>query len=361
MTEFLPGVTLARHFYVEAVRPLLGGLPHAAARIGPGSDVLGFDSIRSTDHDWGPRLELFVDDPGDLHDMLRRRLPARVRGWPTHFEPPGARVRSMAHTTGPIDHYVQIRPFPAFCRDLLGFDPTTGVEPLDWLATPWQRFAEITGGAVFHDPGGTLTAVRERLTWYPPDLWRHVLACQWARIAQEEAFPARAAEDGDELGARILTARLCRDVTRLLLLQSRRWPPYSKWLTRALPAGPAAQSLDTALRAANPRERENALCTAYELAAARQNDLGLSAEQPPTRRAYFDRGYAVIGAARYADALRDAITDPALRALPPTGCADQIIDSTDVLGDPRLTRAIVAQTLPEHLITRPGAPVDPAP
>jgi hypothetical protein len=75
MPEFLPGVELARLFYTEAVRPLLGDLPHAAARLGPGSDVLGFDTDRSTDHDWGPRLELFTDQPGDLHELLRRRLP----------------------------------------------------------------------------------------------------------------------------------------------------------------------------------------------------------------------------------------------------------------------------------------------
>ncbi|GAA0497488.1 hypothetical protein Ade02nite_54200 [Paractinoplanes deccanensis] len=345
MPDFLPGVQLARHYYFEAVRPLLGGLPHAAARLGPGSDVLGFDTARSTDHDWGPRLELFVDHPGDLRDMLTRRLPKSIRGWPTHFVPPGARVRSMQPTDGPVDHYIQILSFPAWSRDLLGFTPTGDVRPLDWLGAPWQRFAEFTGGAVFHDPDRLLTTARARLTWYPPDLWRYVLACQWRRIDQEEPFPARAAEAGDELGARVLTARLCRDVARLLLLQQRRWPPYSKWLTRALPPGPATDSLLAALHATTTRDRENALCTALEHAATRQNELGLSAEQPPIRREFFDRGYAVIGAARYADALRDAITDPALRALPFTGCADQIIDNTEVLVDAHLTRAVVATTL----------------
>jgi hypothetical protein len=59
---FVPGLQLSRAFYAEAVRPLLDeefpGLRHAAARLGPGSEVLGFDTERSTDHDWGPRLEL---------------------------------------------------------------------------------------------------------------------------------------------------------------------------------------------------------------------------------------------------------------------------------------------------------------
>jgi hypothetical protein len=257
---FLPGVELSRLFYAEAVRPLLGDLPHAAARLGPGSDVLRFDTARSTDHDWGPRLELFVDTPPDpLRRMLSRRLPRRFRGWSTHFAPPGARVRSMADTDGPVDHYVTVTGFGPWCRAQLGFDPRDGPTALDWLATAWQRFAEITGGAVFHDPDGTLADVHRRLQWYPDDLWRYVLACQWQRIGQEEAFVARAAEAGDELGSRVLTARLCRETARLLLLLARRWPPYQKWLTSALGADPAARHLLDAVRAGDVHARESAL------------------------------------------------------------------------------------------------------
>ncbi|MFE9889759.1 hypothetical protein [Streptomyces scopuliridis] len=47
---FLPGLELSRILYEEAVRPLLDdafpGLRHAAARVGTGSEVLGFDTPR---------------------------------------------------------------------------------------------------------------------------------------------------------------------------------------------------------------------------------------------------------------------------------------------------------------------------
>lgn len=47
---FIPGRELSRLFYREQVRPLLDaswpGLAHTAALIGPGSDVLGFDTAR---------------------------------------------------------------------------------------------------------------------------------------------------------------------------------------------------------------------------------------------------------------------------------------------------------------------------
>ncbi|MCO8269693.1 DUF4037 domain-containing protein [Actinoplanes sp. TRM 88003] len=343
MTAFLPGVELARLFYTEAVRPLLGSRPHAAARLGPGSDVLGFDTPRSADHDWGPRLELFVDDDtGDLSTRLSRQLPKTFRGFSTHFEPPGARVRTMAPTDGPVDHYVTIASFPRWCHDQLGFDPIGGLTPFDWLATPWQRFAELTGGAVFHDPGQILSRVRETVRWYPADLWRYVLAAQWQRIAEEEPFPARAAEAGDDRGARVLAARLCREIARLDLLQSRRWPPYSKWLMSALPPGPTAWHLTAALTADDAPTREDALCTALEVAAGKQNLLGLSPEQPPTRRPFHDRDYQVIGGDRYAQSLRAAITDPTLRARPLTGSIDQITDNTTLLTDPPTCRAVTA-------------------
>src|SRR5581483_2188619 len=87
-----------------------------------------------------------------------------------------------------------------WCAGWLGFQPLDGVDLLDWLATPTQRLAEATRGAVFHDGLGVLTPMRAALEWYPVDLWRYVLACQWHRIAQEEAFAGRCLEVGDETG-----------------------------------------------------------------------------------------------------------------------------------------------------------------
>lgn len=56
--SFIPGLELSRRFYLEAVRPLLDeivpGVTHSAARLGSGSEVLGFDTARSADHEWGP-------------------------------------------------------------------------------------------------------------------------------------------------------------------------------------------------------------------------------------------------------------------------------------------------------------------
>jgi hypothetical protein len=352
----MSGLSLCRLFYLEAVRPLLDraypGLPHAAARIGPGSDVLGFDSERSVDHDWGPRLELFLSAEhvtshgADISALLAERLPKQIHGRPTNFEPPAGRVRIMTATTGPVAHRVEITDVTTWSTEQLGFDACRAGAALDWLATPAQRLAEATGGAVFHDGVGELTELRSRLRWYPDDVWRYLLAAQWTRIAQEEAFVGRCAEVGDDLGSRLVAARLARDVMRLCLLLARRYPPYNKWLGTAFAALPDIEIVAAALReavdAGDATRRQAALCTAYEAAGRWQNQLALAEAVESTRRPFFDRPYPVIDAARFATALLDRVGDATVAALPPIGAVDQYVDSTDVLNRPELARKIMA-------------------
>jgi len=348
---FIPGLQLAGQYFTDVVRPALDqaypGLAYSAALLGWGSEVLGFDSQRSTDHNWGPRLQVFLaagggPSSGEIGAMLARQLPATFRGYRTVFpstEDPSATAR----------HWIEVTPLGSWLNDELGFDPTQPVTLLDWLATPTQRLAEVTAGAVFHDGPGELSRARSRLAWYPHDVWLYALACQWQRIGQEEAFPGRCAESGDELGSAIITARLARDLMRLCLLMARRFPPYSKWLGTALVRIPdgadIALALSRAVSAADWRTREQNLCRAYEIAAALHNRLGLTGHVDPRTRPYYERPYQVIDAGRFAAALREAITDPQIRRLQDVGAVDQFIDSTDALGDLRLLRAAVSAAI----------------
>ena len=116
---FVPGLELSGRFYHEAVAPLLDrhfpGLPHTAARVGTGSDVLGFDTERSVDHDWGPRLQLFLpageqalaERADEISALLAERLPKTFLGYPTNFAD-GPRGRVMQATEGPVRHWVDI-------------------------------------------------------------------------------------------------------------------------------------------------------------------------------------------------------------------------------------------------------------
>lgn len=337
-STFIAGIRLAREFYADVVGPLLAGLEHAAALVGPGSEILGYDSERSTDHDWGPRLQLFVPDADvePVAAVLASSLPDVFRGYPVAFPVTG-------EPGGPARHRVEVARLGAWLTGQLGFDPRREITLLDWLATPAQRLAEVTAGEVFHDGPGELTRARDRLAWYPNDVWLYLLACQWQRVGQEEAFPGRCAEAGDELGSVVVTARLARDLMRLCLLMHRRYPPYSKWLGTAVfrTAGTAglSASLSAAVTSANSSTRERHLREAYETVAALHNRLGLTPPLDTRTRGFYNRPYQVIGAERFTAALREAITDRRIRALPLTGAVDQFTDSTDAAGDLRSLRA----------------------
>jgi len=89
----ITGLDLARRFYDDAVAPIVTGVlgrdgEFAAALIGPGSEVLGFDSERSRDHDWGPRCQLFLTGAAlEQRDVVEPRAHGRV----------GRRVRRVRH------------------------------------------------------------------------------------------------------------------------------------------------------------------------------------------------------------------------------------------------------------------------
>lgn len=334
---FLSGRELSAAFYRELVRPLLdreaGGLVHSAALLGTGSEVVGYDTARSTDHDWGPRLELFVSPPdGEAADrvvrLLDERLPETFRGYPVRYPRFGG---------APARHQVTIGDFGAFLGGVLGFDARVGVTVGDWLRTPTQSLREITGGVVFHDGLGELRPVMDALAWYPDDLWRYVLACQWTRIAQEEHFVGRCGEVGDELGSAVVAARLVRDLMRLCLLMARSYPPYSKWLGTAFAQLPVAGDLGPQLRAALAatvwQDREAHLCAAYEIVAALHNDSGLTEWIDPTVRSFHERPFRVLGGGRFASALHGTIRDPQVAGLPPIGAIDQFADNTNLLSD----------------------------
>jgi hypothetical protein len=344
--DFVPGLQLAREFYAIVVRPLLeeqfSRVPYAAALLGPGSEVAGFDSPRSTDHDWGPRLQIFLpDNDADGHAtaltaMLASRLPGSFRGYPVAFPV----TREPGGTAG---HRVEVTGLGPWLTSQLGFDPRHAVTPLDWLATPAQRLAEFTTGEVFYDGPGELSRARDTMAWYPHDLWLYLLACQWQRIGQEEAFPGRCAEAGDDLGSAIVTARLARDLMRLCLLMHRRYPPYSKWLGTAFARLPGTAgltaSLAAALSAGSWPAREQHLGEAYQTVAALHNQSGLTPPLDTRTRGFYDRPYQVIDADRFTAVLREAITDPQIRRLPPAGAIDQFVDSTDAANDLRFLRA----------------------
>lgn len=142
VSPFVPGLHLNADFDNEVVGSPHGSTP--AGRIGPGSDVLGLDTARSTARGWGPQLKAFVA-PADVSAVTERfseRLPDSFAGRPARYgwdrlpnkDHVGVAIR-VDRVTGQI-----------------GVDPTVGFDTIHRLLIPQRKLLEVTGGGVYHDP-----------------------------------------------------------------------------------------------------------------------------------------------------------------------------------------------------------------
>lgn len=357
MSSFIPGLKLNELFYHEVVKPILDaefpGLVHTAARLGSGSDVLGCDDEISTDHDWGLRFHLFLSEEDEVKrgtavtQTLSQQLPKTFRGYSTHFGPPDEEgtqlLQSIAH--GPVNHRITVTTIGRFFHEYMRFDPYTEPTVYDWLTFPQQHLLGVTAGAVFADGLGQLRPIRQKLAYFPHDVWLYLLAAQWARIGQEEHFMGRAGDAGDELGSKLLAARLVHDMMQLCFLMERTYAPYPKWFgtafSRLACAPQLAPILHEVLAAPTWQKREIPLCAAYEFVARMHNGLGIT-EPLDTAVTYFhERPYRVINAGRFTAALKKAITDETVKTIQTDiGSIDQFSHSTDLRENPDLYRRL---------------------
>jgi hypothetical protein len=287
-----------------------------------------------------------------LDALFRERLPPEIRGYSTHFGEPlpdGARLLE-ASEDGRIEHRIETVAPRAWFAAFLGVDPFGELSAVDWLLMPQQALLAVTAGRVYHDGLGGLAPVRERLAWYPRDVWRYLLAAQWARLSQQEAFVGRAGEVGDDFGSTLVATDLVGDLMRLCFLLERRYAPYSKWFGTAFAELACAPRLlphlQGALAARDWREREEHLGPACEMAAKLHNALGLSETVDPRTRPFFSRPFRVLHAERFADALLAAISDPEVRAVVEraglVGGIDQMSDNVDLKTHPERVMALRA-------------------
>lgn len=326
MPELTPGLALCRDFYVESVAPVLAqafpGLAHSAAVMGRGSEVLGFDDELSPDHDWQPRVSVFLapDDHARRADGVRSALQARVpstfRGYPTG---------------------VEVVMVGGYLTERLGFDVATELTVRDWLATPEQQLAMYTAGAVFHDELD-LHAVRDRLAHYPHDVWLYLMSAAWWRVHPEANLVGRTGSVGDELGSALIGSRLVTDLVRLCFLMERRYAPYPKWFGTAFGRLRCAAELAPVFRAvlAAQRwpEREAALNTAYARLADQHDALRVTPPVPVGPLRMWDRPFTVTWG-DFPGALQAQIRDPEVRGIADrwsTGGIDQL---REVLWHPR--------------------------
>jgi hypothetical protein len=356
MPTFIPGLQLSRLFFERAVQPIVEGetpdLKYAAALIGSGSEVLGFDDEMSADHHWGPRVMIFLSEKDfaeqrdTIDTVLREQLPPEFSGYSTNFSEPDPNDKGVqlqvAVDSGPINHRVEIFTIRSYLFSYLNFDIDRQIEPADWLTFPEQKLRTLTSGEVFRDDVGLRDALA-RFTYYPQDVWLYLLASGWNRIGQEEHLMGRAGIAGDDIGSALIAARLVRDIMRLCFLMEREYAPYPKWFgtgfRKLRSAKKIAPDLEAVLASATWQDREDNLVKAYECVAAMHNELGITEALPAKSASFFGRPFKVINlSGNFAEMIRAQIKDPRVKRIAENkliGGIDQISDYTDIISDPQ--------------------------
>lgn len=340
---FLPGLELNERFYTEIVAPLVTrydpSLCYSASLIGYGSDVLGYDNTTSMDHNWGPRMQIFVgkSDAGRIEEIkafLRAHLPGEFMGFSTHFSEkgPDGTQHMEAFTGGEVNHLIDVYEIDGYFAEFLHKDASQ-LSTLDWLCIPEQRLVELTRGRVFCDGLERLNEIKAALRYYPQDVRLIKLAAYWECVSNEEAFAGRAVEFGDLLGLKLLAGRLVNTMLKICFVLRETYVPYSKWFSRAFDALGLSEIKALAIEVLTENEPaaiESKLAGLYMSVLALQN---ASAGLPRVERVitnYYNRPYKVIGAGEIVSALRAAITDEQLKAIDLTLVAlDNKLDSSD--------------------------------
>jgi len=342
MPEFIKGLQLSNDFYDEIVAPLLErhfpDIQYSAARLCVGSDVLGFDDHQSRDHDWGPRVDLFFSPEdyeavGDrIYEVLSKTLPFTFKGYSTHFVND---YRMGDNDQYPIIHRARTFDFDSYFKYHLGFNPLNAISEIEWLITPETEFRTIQSGKIFHDGLSVLQEIKDKVKWYPDDIWYYIMACQWVRIDQEEPFMARCGAVGDELGSRVVAARQVKEIMGLCFYMEKQYAPYMKWFGTAFSRLKCAQELDPLMKkvflSENWEDREKILSEVYLILAEMHNDLSITETIEPKISNFYDRPYQVPHSERFYQALIEKVQSPLLKSIKrPIGSLNQFTDSTDI-------------------------------
>ena len=343
MPQFIKWKELSKLFYNEVVSQLLKrhypDLRYSVALLWAGSDVIWNDTERSMDHDWGPRLFIFIEESDSskeetISKMFSSELPVNFRWFLTQF-----------NWDLEKNHRIKIYTIQNFFKEYIHFDIAKNIKLLDWLIFPEHKLLTISSGEVFHDEIW-LKEIIQKFSYYPNDVWLYKLVNQWTRIAQEEHFMWRCWELGDEIWSRLIAARLVKDIMNICYLMERQYAPYIKWFWTNFKKLKCSSTLhpilEDILKSSSWKEREKHLSQAYENIAKLHNKLQITKELKTEVSLFFDRPFLVINGDRFASEIKKKISSKELLSIKyDIWSINQFADSTDVFeSDTRNFRCI---------------------
>jgi tetratricopeptide (TPR) repeat protein len=228
------GMGLCERYYkkvcLPAMEKVLGERTRrmAVGLVGEGSECFNCDDEFSRDHDFGPRIMVWLTD--EDYRSFGEDLSKVLSAIPRDFE--GYSGCNMSEWGGGREGVFAIGDFYAKYTGLRR--PPEKLE--EWRGIPEENLATVVNGAVFADGLGEFTRHREALlSFYPPDVRLKKIAARCMRIAQSGQYNyLRCMKRGENVAAFVAGSEFVDSVISMVFLINRRYKPFYKWMHRLL-------------------------------------------------------------------------------------------------------------------------------
>jgi|GEM_PF-859473 len=226
----MKGLELSRAFFEKAGRPIIEkvspGILNSitAGLIGEGSDVYGFDDEISTDHNWGPRFQIFLFEQNpDLQESIEKALSNYLQ---KKFEDKEIKQWPPGEGYKPFEVWF----WPDFTEKLVGLRRRP-IDPVSYARVTESQFFSLLSGTIFWDPNDDLKRAQAQWDHMPQEVWHWKLHWACMNLYRRDDILRAFIHKETEM-SKILLCRYAEWATRLGYLVAREYSPYRKWLLR---------------------------------------------------------------------------------------------------------------------------------
>ncbi len=231
----MKGLELAEKFYKEFGESMLNEsfshmLPYIAVGLmGSGSECYGYDDDISQDHDFEPGFCIFIPDENIVDSKSAFELERAYSKLPKEFM--GFKRATVSPVGGNRHGVIRIGDFIEAKTGSRNGDLSVG----QWFSVPEYSLSEAVNGAVFSDNYGELTAVREKLKYFPEDIRLKKLAGNLLIMAQSGQYNYNICiSRGETAAAQLALFEFVKSAINVFFLLNRKYMPYYKWCFRSL-------------------------------------------------------------------------------------------------------------------------------
>ena len=358
MTKFIKWKELCKKFFNEVLKGIIDknfpDLKYSAGLLGSGSEVLWFDTERSTDHHWWPRVMIFLEEKDfylkdTISKKLSKELPWEFKWYYTNFTEPNkddfwVQLLKKQEKWKPINHRVEFFTINSFFLDYLWINPYNDLNSIDWFVLSEHKLRTIKDWEVFYDEIWLLE-IKKKFDYYPKDVWLYLLSSEWEKIWQEEPFVWRTWEVDDELWSKVIAVRLIQSIMNICFLMEKKYIPYSKWFwtgfSKLESASKLTSILNKAISSINWKEREKYISEANEILANLHNNLKITKSLNTKVSNFHGRPFLVIHWDVFAQEIKKQIKDKNILNIKANiGSVNQITNTVDLIENNELLSRI---------------------